>query len=197
MPIENGKAVATYKSPSAAVTNLFGDLLETFEVQKQLYAGLGMRIMCKKVIDACDILLAQPRISKADIRELKRLNEACYQDILWQMEEIAGEEEKTPDNVDTKKEKGKAKMTKLPPSYFEFGKYDAGTIPTNIAIGSMDKYVDFLMKSNIVGYCDSEECIYRPRTDDMAVMIDEDGYETWAHVPKDVWNEFMKRLNGD
>jgi len=85
-------------------------------------------------------------------------------------------------------------MVQLPPSQFVFGKYDSGTIPYSVAVRGMQQYVDFLMKSNIVGYCDSAECEMRPREDDMAVMIDEDGYETWGHVPKDVWNEFMKQL---
>lgn len=84
-------------------------------------------------------------------------------------------------------------MTQLPPSEFTYGRYDMVHLPWEI-IRSTDAYYKHLLTLNIIGYCDSAECEIRPRPDDMAVMLeDEDGYQSWVHVPKDVWAEYIRR----
>lgn len=84
-------------------------------------------------------------------------------------------------------------MNQLPPSEFTYGKYDMAALPW-ATIRSTAAYYEYLLSLNIIGWCDSMECEIRPRPDDMAVMIeDEDGFQSWVHVPKDVWKEFMRR----
>lgn len=84
-------------------------------------------------------------------------------------------------------------MVQLPPSEFTYGRYDMMALPWAV-IGSTDAYYEHLLALNIIGYCDSMECEIRPRPDDVAVMFeDENGYQSWVHVPKDVWVEYIRR----
>lgn len=85
-------------------------------------------------------------------------------------------------------------MVQLPPTEFTFSKYNMTALPWTV-IKSAETYYKHLLALNIVGYCNSGECEIRPRPDDMAVMLeDENGYQSWTHVPKDIWNEYLKRI---
>lgn len=84
-------------------------------------------------------------------------------------------------------------MIKLPPTAFPFGKYEAGTIPHYIQTTDSKSFVKWLKEQNIIGYIGGMELEIRPRTDSYGVMIeDESGYETWAHVPNDIWEKYLK-----
>ena len=83
------------------------------------------------------------------------------------------------------------KIQRLQPEAFTYGKYNLLNLSYN-TIKSTKDYIEYLLTLNIIGYCESENCTIRPRPDDMAVMIDDDGFETWIHIPKDVWKEFVK-----
>ena len=84
-------------------------------------------------------------------------------------------------------------MIQLCPDDFDNVHYDMMTLPWAV-IRSTESYYQHLLAQNIIGYCDSMECTYRPRPDDMAVMFeDADGFQSWAHVPKDVWAEYIRR----
>lgn len=86
-------------------------------------------------------------------------------------------------------------MVKLPPSSFPFGRYEGATIPFRLPMGSQEKYLEWLRTQNIIGYIKGIELEIRPRTDTYGILIeDEDGYETWAHVPDDIWEMFLKEL---
>jgi len=86
-------------------------------------------------------------------------------------------------------------MIQLPPSQFTYGKYDMIHLPW-ATIRSTEAYYEYLLALNIIGYCNSIECEIRPQPDDMAVMFEnEDGYQSWTRVPKDVWKEFVERTN--
>ncbi len=82
-------------------------------------------------------------------------------------------------------------MVQLPASEFTYGKY--GMINFSWEdIKSTASYVKCLLSQNIIGYCDSSLCEIRPRPEEMAVMFEEeDGFQSWTHVPKDVWESFI------
>lgn len=84
-------------------------------------------------------------------------------------------------------------MIQLPPDEFIFSKYDRLLLPW-ATIGTTDAYYEYLLSQNIVGYCDSGECEIRPRPDVAVMFEDEDGCQSWVHVPKNVWGEYMKRV---
>ena len=79
----------------------------------------------------------------------------------------------------------------LPPSSFPFGRYNGLTIPAMIQTSTMKQYLEWLRTQIIIGYIKGMELEIRPRTDSHGVLI-EDGYETWAHIPNDIWEEFLK-----
>lgn len=86
-------------------------------------------------------------------------------------------------------------MVKLPPQSFPFGRYDGVTIPHTVQTMSEKLYLQWLSKQMIIGYIDGMSLEIRPRTDSYGVLIeDEDGYETWAHVPNDIWEAFLKSI---
>ena len=84
-------------------------------------------------------------------------------------------------------------MITLPPQSFPFGKYEGQTIPYQVQTMSEKSYIEWLDTQLIVGYIKGMDLEIRPRTDSYGVLIeDEDGYETWAHVPNDIWEAFLK-----
>jgi len=86
-------------------------------------------------------------------------------------------------------------MVKLPPSSFPYGKYNGLTIPADIQIASEKKYLEWLRTQNIIGYIHGRELEVRPSTNEYGVLIvdeDDENYETWAHVPDDIWEKFLK-----
>lgn len=84
-------------------------------------------------------------------------------------------------------------MIKLSPSSFPFGKYDGATIPFDVQMATKKEYLEWLRTQNIVGYIDGMSLEIRPRTEYYGILIeDEDSYETWAHVPNDIWEIFLK-----
>jgi hypothetical protein len=84
-------------------------------------------------------------------------------------------------------------MNKLHPSFFPFSNYDASTIPTSVYLASKKSFLEWLRTQIIIGYIKGLELEIRPRTDTYGVLIeDETGYETWAHVPDDIWEAFLK-----
>jgi len=86
-------------------------------------------------------------------------------------------------------------MVQLPPSEFTFGRYGGVSLPWD-TIKSLDNYLKWLLSQDIVGYCDSLEVGIRPRSDSMAVMFQgDDGWQSWVHVPMDVWKGFVEKFN--
>ena len=85
-------------------------------------------------------------------------------------------------------------MTKLPPTAFPFGRYDGLTIPALIQTATTKKYIEWLRTQMIIGYIEGMELEIRPRTDQYGVLIAEEGtgYETWAHVPNDIWEKYLR-----
>ncbi len=82
-------------------------------------------------------------------------------------------------------------MVSLPPVEFTYGKYSAQILSWE-TIKSTGNYFKYLLSQNVVGYCDSILCEIRPRADDMAVMFeDENGAQSWTHVPKDIMQGFI------
>jgi hypothetical protein len=87
-------------------------------------------------------------------------------------------------------------MIKLSPTAFPFGRYEGLTIPSHIQMTDSKSFVKWLKEQNIIGYIDGMELEIRPRTDSYGVMIeDENGYETWAHVPNDIWEKYLEEEN--
>ena len=85
-------------------------------------------------------------------------------------------------------------MVQLPPSEFTYGKYGNGIIPYFVL---EENFVNWLLKQNIIGYCNSMECEIRPRDNEMAIMIEEDNWQGWSHVPIDVWKLYLKAIRGE
>lgn len=84
-------------------------------------------------------------------------------------------------------------MIKLPPSSFPYERYDGATIPYKMAVASTEKYLEWLRTQNIIGYIEGAKLEVRIKTDTYAVLIeDEDFYQSWAHVPDDIWEIFLK-----
>lgn len=83
-------------------------------------------------------------------------------------------------------------MVKLPPSSFPYERYDGATVPIDVHMMSTEEYVKWLQTQVIIGYLEGMELEIRPRTDSYGILIDDDGYETWAHVPNDIWEQFLK-----
>lgn len=86
------------------------------------------------------------------------------------------------------------RMVQLPPTEFTYSKYGNVGIPW-AAIKTTKSYYEWLLAQNIIGYCNSLECEIRPRKDDMAVMFEVDGFESWVHIPIEVWKAYLKQLN--
>jgi len=85
-------------------------------------------------------------------------------------------------------------MVKLLPSSFSYSKYDALTIPYSLALASKKKYLEWLRTQNIIGYLNGMELEIRPRSDSYGILIeDKDGYETWAHIPNNIFKAFLKK----
>jgi len=85
-------------------------------------------------------------------------------------------------------------MKQLPPSEFTYGKYNMITLPWAV-IRTTNNYITWILNQNIIGFCDSGECEIRPRPDEMAVMIEDaenNNYQYWIHIPKDVWKDFLQ-----
>lgn len=57
-----------------------------------------------------------------------------------------------------------------------------------------DKWASWYVDQNIVGYCNSLDVEIRPRTNCMAVMIEEEGWQSWCHVSLLAWEKILKRL---
>lgn len=82
-------------------------------------------------------------------------------------------------------------MIQLPPTEFTFGKYGTD-IPFTISM-SDNLLVKWYLKQDIIGYCDSMSVKIRPRIGCMAIMINIDDWQSWCHIPKEVF----KRLIGE
>lgn len=86
-------------------------------------------------------------------------------------------------------------MVKLPPLSFPFNRYDGATIPYEFVTAKTKEYLEWLRTQIIIGYIDGMELKVKPRTDSYGVLIeDETGYETWAHIPNDIWEAFLKEV---
>lgn len=87
-------------------------------------------------------------------------------------------------------------MIQFPSFEFTYGKYGSSIIPWKV-IKSTEAYIKFLLSKNIIGYCKSIECKIRPRKDDMAVMFEIDDWQSWVHIPIDIWQKFLENENGN
>jgi len=83
-------------------------------------------------------------------------------------------------------------MVQLPPTEFTWGKYDMLNLPFDV-LNNYKSYIDWLSKQNIIGFCHSADCPIRPRPDCMSIMIEENNYQYWTHVPIDVWKTFKDK----
>ena len=81
-------------------------------------------------------------------------------------------------------------MIQLPPSEFTFGKYGTGT-PFMTKMNEKT-WAEWLTKKNVVGFCHSLDVEIRPRTNCVVVMVEEDDWESWDHVPIKVWESYLK-----
>ena len=88
------------------------------------------------------------------------------------------------------------KMIQLPPTEFTYGRYSLGEVPFE-ALKSFDTYVKWILKQNIIGFCNSIEIKVRPRGDSVAIMMEEDGWKQWCHIPLSIWEKYLKQLKGD
>ena len=86
-------------------------------------------------------------------------------------------------------------ITRLPPSEFTYARYDMMTLPWEV-IREKYSYIQALLDLNIIGYCDGAAVEVRPRTDDYAVMFydEEENYQSWAHVPMDIFDAYLEEL---
>lgn len=84
-------------------------------------------------------------------------------------------------------------MVQLPPTEFTYGRYNMSAVPW-VDIRTTADYISWLLRQNIIGFCDSAECEIRPRSDDMAVMFEDDSYQYWVHIPKDIWKGFEREV---
>ncbi|HDY66766.1 MAG TPA: hypothetical protein ENH85_03125 [Candidatus Scalindua sp.] len=84
-------------------------------------------------------------------------------------------------------------MISLPPTEFTYGRYSLGIVPTE-AWKSTDTYVKWILKQNIIGFCNSIEIEVRPRGDHVAIMIEEDGWQQWCHIPLSIWKKYLGQL---
>lgn len=85
-------------------------------------------------------------------------------------------------------------MVQLPPTEFSYSRYGTIILPWDV-IKSTANYLKWLLAQNIIGYCNSMECEIRPRTNDMAVMFEIDGFYSWIHIPIHIWKQYLKQLN--
>lgn len=85
------------------------------------------------------------------------------------------------------------KMVQLPPTEFTFGKYEGQLFSTEVFMDKT-KFVAWLQEQNIVGYCDSLEVEIRPRPGNVAVMFEEDDYQTWCHIPNAIWQAYKAEI---
>lgn len=82
-------------------------------------------------------------------------------------------------------------MIQLPSSEFTYAKYGYTDIPWD-SVKSTASYLEWLLAQNIIGYCNSMECEIRPRKDEMAVMFEIDNWQSWAHIPMDIWEKYLR-----
>ena len=85
----------------------------------------------------------------------------------------------------------KIKMKELSPGRFPWSRYEGGTIPNPLR-HSVSEQVKWLSKQNIVGYCEGLKLEVRPRDHAVGILIDDAGYETWAHLDIIVFEEYQK-----
>ena len=84
-------------------------------------------------------------------------------------------------------------MVKLPPSSFPYNKYDSSAIPASIHVSIERKYLEWLRTQIIIGYIVGLELEIRPRTDSYGILFeDEEGYQSWCHIPNDILDAFLK-----
>lgn len=83
-------------------------------------------------------------------------------------------------------------MTLLPPQEFTFTRY-LSVILSWDSIKTTENYLAALMNLNILGYCDGADVEVRPRPDDYAVMFEQDEYQSWCHIPKDVFDKYLEK----
>lgn len=84
-------------------------------------------------------------------------------------------------------------MRQLSPIEFTYGKYGTIVVPW-ATIKSTADYVKWLLEQNIIGYCNSLEIKIRPRTDNIAIMIEKDGWIGWCHILINTWKKYLKQL---
>ena len=83
-------------------------------------------------------------------------------------------------------------MVQFPPREFSFGRYDPETVPANV--WAKNCVATWLLDQNVIGYCPSLECECRPQPNEVAVLVQDDdncGYQTWCHIPSDIWNDYI------
>lgn len=84
-------------------------------------------------------------------------------------------------------------MVQLPPSEFTYSKYGRFILSWEV-IKTPKNYYEWLLKQNIIGYCNSIECKVRPRKNEMSIMFeDKNGQQGWSHIPIDIWQKYLKQ----
>ncbi len=84
-------------------------------------------------------------------------------------------------------------MTLLPPQEFTWTRY-LSVILSWESIQDTKNYIAALMKLNIIGYCHADDVDTRHRSNDYAVMFEQDNCQSWCHIPKDVFDEYLEAL---
>lgn len=70
--MNNNQEKIEYKSPQKTINDAIDELMEICDRQTILHAGAAVIIATDKAIKALDILLKQDRITKGDIKALKK-----------------------------------------------------------------------------------------------------------------------------
>lgn len=84
-------------------------------------------------------------------------------------------------------------VTRLPPSEFTYTRYLAVILSWE-STKTHKNFITTLLAMDIVGYCDGDALEIRPSPDYYAVMFEEDNYQSWCHIPKDVFDEYLEDL---
>ena len=85
-------------------------------------------------------------------------------------------------------------MRQLPPTEFKFGNYDSSLIPHKIFLAGTKEFAKWLETQEVIGYCKSEDVEIRPRPENYCVMIKEDDWKGWSHIPDFVFDRYLKAM---
>lgn len=84
-------------------------------------------------------------------------------------------------------------MIQLPPMEFDFGNYGAD-LPFKAYMDGDMSIAKWMLTQDVVGYCDSRECEFRPTPEYICVMFQDDDWKSWSHVSKEVWKIYLDLL---